>query len=1180
MPAIKKLLVANRSEIAIRVFRSATELGIRTVAIYAHEDRYALHRFKADEAYQVGQPGEPIRSYLDVPAIVAVARENGVDAIHPGYGFLSEKPEFAAACAESGINFVGPRVDLLRDLGDKTAARRIAVKAGVPILGGSEQPLKDAKEGEREAKALGFPVILKAAHGGGGRGMRIVEQPQAFAEAYEAARRESLTAFGSPEIFVEKYIPHARHVEVQLLGDKHGNLVHLFERDCSVQRRHQKVVEIAPAVNLKSNVRNALCESALAIGRQVRYENAGTVEFLLDTDSGQFYFIEVNPRIQVEHTVTEEVTGIDLVRAQLLAAQGLPLDDPDVGIPAQDAIQVTGHALQCRVTTEDPANNFVPDYGRIAHYRSAAGMGIRLDAGTAFSGAFVYPYYDSLLVKVTARGRRFADAVRRMDRCLAEFRVRGVKTNIPFLVNVLRHPDFVAGKCTTTFIDKTPELFRFPQRKDRATKLLRFIGETIVNGNPLVKGRPVATRRTAAPVPEIGRQPSAVGGQTPDAEPPGIVHPPSLIPHPSSLPTEREPLPEGTRDKLLELGPEKFAHWVLKQKHLLITDTTFRDAHQSLLATRFRTFDLLQVAEAYAYLLPQLFSLEMWGGATFDTSMRFLKECPWERLERLREKCPNILFQMLLRASSAVGYANYPDNLVRDFVKEAAKTGIDVFRVFDALNWTQNMKVAMDAVLETGAICEAAICYTGDILNPERTKYDLNYYVALAKELEQMGAHFLAIKDMAGVCKPEAAATLIKALKHEIGIPIHFHTHDTAGIQAAALLRASDAHVDVVDCAMAPMSGGTSQVNLNTLCESLRFQPRDTGLDPQRLDEFAEYWRCVREFYVPFESVTLPGTADLYNHEMPGGQYTNLFEQARALGLAERWSDVCHAYADVNRLFGDIVKVTPTSKAVGDMALFMVANNLTSEDLLKGDRELAFPESVIDLMSGAMGQPPGGFPKPVRQRILADRKPFRGRPGATLPAADFKAAAEKVTRVLGRPAAHRDVLSYLMYPKVYEDYAAHVKACGDTSVLPTPAFFYGMRPAEEFASDIEPGKTLFIKFLTTGSPHPDGTRSVFFELNGQPRDVTVEDASIESAVVKNIKADPDNPTHIGASMPGMVVSVAVHEGDSVSKGQKLMTIEAMKMQTTINADRSGKVGQLLVKAGTQVEAGDLLATVE
>ncbi len=1156
MPAITKLLVANRSEIAIRVFRSAHELGIRTVAIYAYEDRYALHRFKADEAYQIGVPGEPIKSYLNIDSIIAAAKKAGADAIHPGYGFLSEKPAFAQACADAGIIFVGPKVAHLEALGDKTAARKIAILAKAPILSGTEDALTDAAEGVIAAKKLGYPVILKAAHGGGGRGMRVVESEDQFVASYETARRESLTAFGSPDIFIEKYIRRARHIEVQLLGDKHGNLVHLFERDCSVQRRHQKVVELAPAPNLDPKVRDALCQAAVNIGKQVGYENAGTVEFLVDADTNQYFFIEVNPRIQVEHTVTEEVTGFDIVKSQILVAQGVRLDDPEIGMTSQSVIKTNGFAIQCRVTTEDPENNFTPDYGRIDHYRSTGGIGVRLDAGSAFSGAVVTPYYDSLMVKVTARGRRFVDAISRMERSLAEFRVRGVKTNIPFLTNLLAHPIFISGLCTTRFIDDTLELRTIPKRRDRATKVLSYLGDVIVNKNALVKGRPVAKRTLPAPIPKSNR--------TVDTQ---------------------EPLPTGARQVFLDQGAKGLSQWILDQKQLLITDTTFRDAHQSLLATRVRTFDLLQIAPLYAEKLPQLFSMEMWGGATFDTSMRFLKECPWDRLAEMRKACPNILFQMLLRASNAVGYTNYPDNIVREFVKEAFQCGNDVFRVFDCLNWVPNMQVAMEAVCEAGGICEAAICYTGDITNPTRTKYDLKYYVNLAKELEKMGAHILAIKDMAGLCKPEAAATLVKALKQEIGIPIHFHTHDTNGIQAASYLRAAEVGVDIVDCAMAPLSGGTSQPNLNTLSESLRFQPRDPGLDTRTLDEVAEYWRSVRQFYTAFESDPLAGTADLYNHEMPGGQYTNLFEQARSLGLEDRWSEVCHLYAEVNQMFGDIVKVTPTSKSVGDMALFMVANHLTCHEVLNGTRELSFPEGVIDLISGAMGQPPGGFPLQVQKRILGDRKPFTGRPGAELPDADFAAARKKIVELLaGEPVEEewlkRHTLSYLLYNKVYEGYAAHRRKFSDTSVLPTPNFFYGMQPGDEITIDIESGKTLFIKFLNVGQPHPDGTRTVSFELNGQPRDVTITDASAAPQQAARAKADPDDPAEIGATMPGMVVLVPVKSGEQVTKGQKLLTLEAMKMETSLYADRDGTVRDVRVKPGDAVETGDLLLTLE
>jgi pyruvate carboxylase len=1144
MPPISKLLVANRSEIAIRVFRSAHELGIRTVAIYAHEDRFALHRFKADEAYVIGKPGEPLRSYLDVEGIVALAKQRGVDAIHPGYGFLSENPTFAAACAQAGITFVGPRVELLERLGDKTAARDLARKAGVPILAGSARPVTGHADALKIATELGWPVILKAAHGGGGRGMRVVRGEDELAVALESAQRESKTAFGSAAVFVEKFIQRARHIEVQLLGDLHGGLVHLFERDCSVQRRHQKVVEIAPAPNLPAATRDAICAAALDIGREARYENAGTVEFLVDADTGKFFFIEVNPRIQVEHTVTEEITGIDIVRRQLLVAMGHRLADPEIGLGDQAAIRSMGTAVQCRVTTEDPENRFLPDYGRITAYRSASGMGIRLDAGSAFSGAVVTPYFDSLLVKVTARGLTLREAAGHVERCLQEFRVRGVKTNIPFLVNLVTHPAFLAGECTTRFIDETPALFDFPIRRDRATKLLEYLADVIVNGNPLVKGRPAAARRHAAPLPDFDRF---------------------------------APPPAGTRQKLRELGPAKFAAWVRGQKRILLTDTTMRDAHQSLLATRMRTYDMLAVADAYARLAGGLFSLEMWGGATFDTAMRFLKECPWDRLLVLRERIPNVLFQMLLRASNAVGYTNYPDNVVQAFVKESAAAGIDVFRVFDPLNWVPNMKVAIDAVVESGAICEAAICYTGDVLDPKRTKYSLAYYVKLAKELEKLGAHVLAIKDMAGLCKPLAAGKLVKALHDEIGIPIHFHTHDTAGGQLAAVLEAARNGASVVDAAFAPFSGLTSQPNLNALVEAVRHTPLDTGLDPEPLRHLAHYWGADREHYTAFECGMKAPDADLYLHEMPGGQFTNLLEQAKALGLGDRWEDVCRAYADVNRLVGDIVKVTPTSKAVGDLALLLVTNGLQAEDILSDSRELAFPESVVDLLAGRMGQPPGGFPPEVVKRVVRSGDVFTGRPGESLPPADFAAAEQKAAEVLGRHPSVRETLSSLLYPRVFQDFAQHVIRFSDVSVLPTPAFLEGPKPGEELSLDIEPGKTLLIRLLTVGEPHADGTRTVFFELNGQPRSVTVADKSLEAKVQRRPKAVVGDAREVGAPMPGLIVTVAVRPGDRVTKGQKLLSLEAMKMETTVHAERDGTVAEVLVAPGTPVEAGELIA---
>ena len=1147
MSKINKLLAANRSEIATRIFRSATELHIRTVAIYTYEDRYALHRFKADEAYCIGQPGEPIRAYLNIDGILQVAKANHVDAIHPGYGFLSENPEFARKCRAAGIEFLGPQVSTLEILGDKTSARQIAQQVGIPVLNGSDEAIKSLKEGKQVAESLGFPVILKASHGGGGRGMRIVNKTEEFPSAFEQAQRESITAFGSPDIFIEKFITRARHIEVQLLGDKHENLVHLYERDCSVQRRHQKVVEIAPAPCLDSQVRDQLLEAALAIGKAVNYQSAGTVEFLVDADTQKFYFIEVNPRIQVEHTVTEEITGIDIVRSQILVAEGSQLSDPLIGIPNQASVVPNGFALQARVTTEDPSNNFMPDYGRVTHYRSASGMGVRLDAGSAHSGAVVHPYYDSLLVKVTTRGRTFPDAVSRLDRCLQEFRIRGVKTNIGFILSLIRHETFRQGTCHTRFIDETPELFVFPKLQNRTTRLLRYLGDVIVNGNPLVKDRHRALRREAAPVPSYDNQ---------------------------------NEIPPGTRTKLLEWGAEKFSQWVRSEKRLFITDTSFRDAHQSLLATRFRTHDLLQISEAYAYLASNLFSLEMWGGATFDTSMRFLKESPWNRLIQMREKIPNILFQMLLRASNAVGYTNYPDNVVKAFVKEAASAGMDLFRIFDALNWTENMKVAMEAVRETDALCEASICYTGDILNPKKSKYDLKYYVNLAKELEKMGAHILAIKDMAGLCKPAAAKKLVETLRQEIGIPIHFHTHDTAGIQSAAIFEAAKVGLDIADVAMAPLSGGTSQPNLNTMVESFRFTDRDTELDSDVLDQLAGYWRAVRSFYTAFESPMLPATADLYSHEMPGGQYTNLYQQAVALGLADRWREVCQVYADVNQMFGDIVKVTPTSKSVGDMALFMVANHLETADVLDTSRDLAFPQSVIDLISGRMGQPYQGFPQEVKDRILQNVDEFTQRPGITLPEVDFEKTAEEVKSFLHREPHQQEILSYVLYPKVYREFADHLECFSDTSSLPTWVFFYGLQPGEEIAVQIEQGKTLIIHYSTFGEANKEGLRTVFFEVNGQPRSITINDHSLEAETKANLKANPDNPREVGASMPGMVVDIAVESGDLISKGEKLLTLEAMKMETTIFAEQDGKIEEIFAAVGNQVDVGDLLLTFE
>lgn len=1143
-PRQRKLLVANRSEIAIRVFRAATELGLRTVAIYAQEDRLAIHRFKADEAYVVGEGKGPVGAYLDIPSIIALAKEKGVDFIHPGYGFLSENAEFAKACAEAGITFVGPRVELLRMMGDKTAARALAQKVGVPTLPGTEDPVEDRAEALKIAKSIGFPLIIKAAFGGGGRGMRVVHKPGDLADLLDEAQGEAGRAFGNPAVFLERYIPRAKHIEVQILGDKHGNVVHLHERDCSVQRRHQKVIEIAPSVELDEKVRTELCEAAVKLCKEISYDNAGTVEFLYDQDTKEWFFIEMNPRIQVEHTVTEVITGLDLVRSQILIADGKRMHSAEVGIPSQDKISRNGYAVQCRITTEDPENKFQPDYGRILTYRSAGGFGVRLDGGMGYGGAVITPFYDSLLVKLTVSGPTFDAALQRMDRALREFRIRGVKTNIPFLENVIHNETFKAGQASTTLIDTTPDLFKLKLRRDRATKLLNFIADISVNGNPHAKGYVPKETLSAARVP---------------------AH------------EHRQAPPNGTRQLLLELGPKKFAEWTLKQKQLLITSTTFRDAHQSLFATRLRSYDILNVADAVARRTPNLYSLEMWGGATFDTALRFLHEDPWTRLRALRAKIPNICFQMLFRGSNAVGYSNYPDNAVAGFVKHAAEAGMDIFRIFDSLNYLPNLKVAMEAVNETHAICEGAICYTGNILDPQRSKYSLKYYVKLAKELERMGAHILAIKDMAGLCKPAAASVLVKALKDEVGIPIHFHTHDTSGIAAASVLSAAEAGVDIVDLAIASMSGSTSQPNMNSVVAALQFTKRDTGVDLDTLNEFSDYWEQVRTYYAPFDTSPKAGSAEVYLHEMPGGQFTNLKEQAAAMGLASRWPEIARTYAEVNQLFGDIVKVTPSSKVVGDMTMFLITRGIKPADVLNLEPgSVPFPESVIDMLSGGLGQPMGGWPKKLQQVVLGDRKPIKGRPGAELKALNFTKIQDDLTGKLKRDASMDDVFSYVMYPEVFTDYAKKVSASGDLSVLPTPAFFYGMKPGQEISIDIEPGKTLFIRMVNIGAVDAEGKRTVNFELNGMSRQLSVVDKSVKPTVKARVKADPAKASEVGAPIPGLVTALSVSVGAKVAKGDKLVTLEAMKMQTTIYAPCDGVVGELAVHVGDAVESKDLL----
>ena len=1147
---MKKLLAANRGEIAIRIMRAATELGLRTATIYSAEDRLSLHRFKADEAYLVGQGKGPVAAYLDIEGIVAAAKENGVDLIHPGYGFLSENPQFAEACAQAGITFVGPKPRLLQLLGDKITARKLAVDAGVPIVPGTEEPVEDPKGALETAKAVGLPVIIKAAFGGGGRGMRVVTDEADLAAKIEEAQKEALLAFGNGAVFIERFVGKARHIEVQILADTHGNVMHLWERDCSVQRRHQKVVEVAPASNLSGKTRQELCEAAVKLAKAADYINAGTVEFLVDAETEEWYFIEVNPRVQVEHTVTEMVTGIDVVRSQILIAQGAKLHDEPLALPQQEDVHVRGHAIQCRITTEDPEDNFSPDYGRIQTYRSPAGFGIRLDGATAYSGAQLVPFYDSLLVKLTAWDNTLPAASRRSDRALREFRIRGVKTNIPFLENVVNHPEFQAGRTTTGFLAERPELFRFVRRRDRATRLLRYVGDVIINGNPHVAGKP------RPKVFEEPFMPQAKRGEQP---------------------------PAGSRTKLLELGPKEFASWARHEKRLLITDTTFRDAHQSLLATRVRTTDLLATAEFVAQRLPNLFSLEMWGGATFDASMRFLYEDPWQRLRQMRERIPNICFQMLLRASNAVGYTSYPDNVVREFTLEAARQGIDVFRIFDSLNDLDNMEVAVAAVLESEtAICETAICYTGDILDPGRPKYKLDYYIKLAKRLEKMGAHILAIKDMAGLCRPYAAQQLVKALKEEIGLPIHFHTHDSSGLNAATLLEAAEAGVDIVDGAVSSMSGSTSQPNLNSMVASLNNTERDTQLDEQALSDCSRYWETVRTYYLPFDNAPSHGSADIYSHEIPGGQFTNLQQQANAMGLGHRWPEVERMYADVNQLFGDIVKVTPSSKVVGDMALFLLTKGMTCDEVraLPPDHTVAFPDSVRDMMAGALGQPPDGWPTEVQSVLLRGEAPRPGRWGATLAPVDFNAVAAELEHKIGRKPGHDEVLSYVLYPQVFLDYADKRRSYADVGVLPTPVFFFGMRTGEETTIEIEPGKRLIVKFLTIGEPHADGTRTIFFELNGQPRQVSVRDASLKSEKEARRKARPGEESEVGAPTPGLITGLFVQPGDRVDKNAKLLTLEAMKMQSTVYAPANGKVAEVLVEPGDQVEAKDLLVVLE
>jgi pyruvate carboxylase len=1142
----KKILVANRGEIAIRVCRAASELGIGTVAIYSHEDRLSLHRYKADEAYQIGAGKTPVGAYLAIDEIVELAKEKGVDAIHPGYGFLSENAAFARACRNAGITFIGPPPEVLDAMGDKVAARHIAERAGVPIIPGTPDAIETEQEALLFAKEHGYPIIIKAAMGGGGRGMSVVRDRAELVNALARSRQEAEAAFGDPKVFLERYLEGPKHIEVQILADAYGNLVHLFERDCSIQRRHQKVVEIAPSLKLTQPQREALYADALKIARAVDYVNAGTVEFLVDK-SGKHFFIEVNPRIQVEHTVTEVITGRDLVQCQIRVAEGHPLKSDAIRIDSQDKIKKSGYCLQLRLTCEDPAHNFAPDHGKITTFRAGEGFGIRLDAGNGYDGSVITPHYDSLLTKICAWGLDFDQAASKAYRAISEFRVRGVKTNIQFLMNVLKHPVFLAGDCDTRFIEAHPELFEFKPSRDRANKLIHYLSDVAVNGSPDIDPRLKPLRLERAKVPEVPR--------TPPPESPAYV-------------------------VFREKGASGLSKWLLEQRQLLLTDTTFRDAHQSLIATRMRSDDLFRIAHATAHLAPGLFSNEMWGGATFDVAMRFLHEDPWERLRRLRQLMPGTLLQMLLRSGNAVGYTNYPDNVVNRFVAASAKAGIDVFRIFDCLNWVEGLKPCIDAVVQTGKIAEAAICYTGDITDGRRVKYSLSYYVNLAKELQAAGSHILGIKDMAGLLKPEAARILVTELKDVLQIPVHLHTHDTSGNQIAALLEASRAGVDVVDCALSSMSGTTSQASLNALVCALQGSERDTGLDEIALQQLADYWEAAREPYAPFECGLKAGTADVYRHEMPGGQYSNLRAQAISLGLGDRWDGLKTMYRTVNDMCGDIIKVTPSSKAVGDMALFMLQNNLSPTDVIEKGGQLAFPESFVQMMKGLMGQPPGGWPTDLQYAVLKGEEPITCRPGELLEELDFDAALKTLRQKFGHDFDEEQLLSYALYPKVYVDYCRFVEENGDVSVLDTATFFYGLKVGEEAAITIEAGKTLILKLAAIGELQSDGTRPIFWELNGRRRVAMVPDRKSGVKLKTREKADPDNAAHIGAPMSGKVVELSVKPGDAVEAGQKLMTTEAMKMLNVITAPEAGTVLRVAAQKGDELAPGDLLFEIK
>ena len=1143
---IKRILIANRGEIAVRVVRAAKELGIGTVGIFSEEDRLALHRFKPDQSYQVGIGAGPVEAYLDGADILRVAIESECDALHPGYGFLSENADFAEQCEQQGVHFIGPRSEVLRELGNKVKARELAARAGIAVMPASGPLPEDEKETERIAASIGFPLMLKASWGGGGRGMRVVRGLKGMHDVVKRARQEAKTSFGNDEVFFEKLVEDALHIEVQILGDHHGNVVHLYERDCSLQRRHQKVIERAPAIYLPKKAREEICRAAVKLARKAGVDNAATVEFLYDKAGKAFYFIEVNPRVQVEHTVTEEITGIDIVKAQIRIAQGEQVGRTGSVVPPQSGIRVIGTAIQCRVTAEDPNNNFIPDYGNVIAYRSPAGPGIRLDGGAAYTGAWVSRAYDSLLVKVTARGGDGEESINRMRRALMEFRVRGVATNLPFLLQLLTHPGFQSGNYNTRFIDETTELFEASRGHGQVERLLRFMADVIVNGNKDVKDRPVpvSLREPVAPV-SVGKPPA-----------------------------------NGPKAVFDEKGARGLVNWVREQNATLVTDTTFRDAHQSLLATRFRTKDLVAIAPYYAHNMSGLFSVESWGGATFDVALRFLHEDPWQRLLDLSAAMPNIMQQMLLRASNAVGYKSYPDNAVRFFVNQAADAGIDVFRIFDSLNWPENMRVAVDAVGETGKVIETAICYTGDIQDPGKRKYTLDYYLDLAGTYQDMGAHILGIKDMAGLLKPGAARLLITALKQEIDLPIHLHTHDTSGISAATVLAAVEAGADIVDAAIDSMSGLTSQPNLGSIAASLEHTDRSAGLDTEAIQVISRYWEEAREQYCAFEPEIRSGASEVYVHEMPGGQYTNLREQARSLGIDRRWPEIARAYSDVNELFGDIVKVTPTSKVVGDMALAMVTAGLTKQDILDPEKEIAFPDSVVQFFHGEMGQPVGGFPQALQAKALNGKAPLQGRPGEALAPVDLEQARETLAAQLKEEVSDFDLASYLMYPNVFTDYAEMERKFGDVSILPTHIFFYGLQSGEETVLSFEDNRQAIVHYLATSEPDEDGMRRVFFELNGQPQTVIVRDDNLSYELHQNEKADPADSSHLAAPMPGLVVAVEVSAGERIRQGDTLVVLEAMKMQSAIPAGKSGIVKRVVVSPNHVVDTGDLLVVIE